>query len=169
LTSQSPSPRQRLAQLGYLHLTELARHRRIKLSRRSNNLDPPNPQEDPYLVALLIALTQKQEQGQRLGDRDRDNINDNNTRHKLFGGATNVSSQMLLVTSPGDTTWLHVYTSNIPPEFLNKLDHPSRSPPADTDTQSRLGLVISHRRLAFEPYGTLSERLTAVLLACPAA
>ncbi|KAK0736349.1 hypothetical protein B0T21DRAFT_366758 [Apiosordaria backusii] len=184
LSSQSPSPRRGLAQLGYLHLAELARHRRIKLSRRSNNLGPPNPQdlhyiqkqlrlltpnnryEDPYLVALLIALAQKQAQGQRLGDRDRDNINDDDARHKLFGGATNVSSQMLLVTSPGDTTWLHIYTSNISPEFLDKLDRPSRPsrpPPADTDTQSRLGMVISHRRLAFEPYGTLSQRLTAVV------
>ncbi|KAM7182888.1 hypothetical protein V8F33_013940 [Rhypophila sp. PSN 637] len=143
--------------------SELARHRRI-LSHSSNKLCPPNPQdEDPYLVALLVALAQKQAQGQRLGDRDRDSINDGDARHKFCGGATNISSQMLLVTNPDDTTWLHIYTSNISPEFLDKFDRPSCPPPAGTDTQSPLGMIISRRRLAFEPYGTLSQRLAAVV------
>ncbi|KAK0723394.1 hypothetical protein B0T26DRAFT_706330 [Lasiosphaeria miniovina] len=66
---------------------------------------------------------------------------------------------MLLVTSLDDTTWLHIYTSNISAEFLDKFDHTSRRLPA----QFRLEMVISHRRLAFEPYETLSQRLTAVV------
>jgi len=122
-------------------------------------------------VAVLIALAQKQVRGQqRLGDRDRCNLNDDDgddgdVRHELFGvgAATNVSSQMLLVTSPGDTAWLHIYTSNITPEFLDKLDRPSDPSPADADTQCRLGMAVSHQRLAFEPYDTLSQRLTAVV------
>jgi len=118
-------------------------------------------------VAVLIALAQKQVRGQqRLGDRDRWNLNDDDgddgdVRHELFG--VGAASQMLLVTSPGDTTWLHIYTSNITPEFLDKLDRPSDPSPADADTQCRLGMVISHQRLAFEPYDTLSQRLTAVV------
>ncbi|KAM7189573.1 hypothetical protein V8F33_009941 [Rhypophila sp. PSN 637] len=142
LFSQSLSPHRRLGQLGYLHLAELARHRRI-LSHSSNKLCPPSPQdEEPYLVALLVALAQKQAQGQRLGNRDRDSINDGDARHKFCGGATNISSQMLLVTNPDDTTWLHIYTSNISPEYLDKLDRSSCPPPAGTDTQSPLGMII---------------------------
>ncbi|KAK0723395.1 hypothetical protein B0T26DRAFT_706331 [Lasiosphaeria miniovina] len=52
-SSQSPPP---LTQLGYLHLDELARERRSRRRHLTNN---PNPYEDPYLIALLIALAQE--------------------------------------------------------------------------------------------------------------
>lgn len=134
------------------------------LSRISKKTHPPKPQdEDPYLVALLIALAQQQAQTQRLGDRDRSSINDGDDSHRSCGGATKISSQMLLVTNPDDTTWLHIYTSNISPEFLDRFDRPSCPPPVGTDSQSSLGMIISHRRLAFEPYETLWQRLTAVV------
>jgi hypothetical protein len=65
------------------------------------------------------------------------------------------------VTNPNDTTWLHIYTSNISPQFLGRLDHPSRRPDDSHDVD--VGMAISHRRLAFAPFDTLSARLVAVV------
>lgn len=162
-SSPSPSPSQRPAQLVYLHLPQLARYRRVRLSRRhrgaAGSSNTQEPSEDPYLVALLIALAQKQARGQQLGEQD--HVNDTDNKDKRIDGAARISSQMLLVTNPDDTTWLHIYTSNASTQFLDRLDHPSRPPPADM--VSRIGMVVSHQRLAFEPYDTLSQRLGVVV------
>jgi len=64
----------------------------------------------------------------------------------------------LLATGPDDAEWLHVYTSKVPPEFLDRFDSPA-CPPA----QSQLGMAICHWKLAFQPYETLSQRLVAVV------
>jgi len=69
------------------------------------------------------------------------------------------------VTNPSDTTWLHIYTSNISPQFLRKLDDPSRRPDnSDIDSPDMPpGMAVLHRQLAFEPYNTLSHRLAATV------
>jgi len=67
------------------------------------------------------------------------------------------------VTNPSNTTWLHIYTSNISPQFLSRLDHPSRRLDNSHDVDMPLGMAILHRRLAFAPYGTLSHRLAAIV------
>jgi len=46
-------------------------------------------------------------------------------------------------------------------EFLDGLDNPSRLPPVGA--QSRLGMAIYRRRLAFKPYETLPQRLAVVM------
>ena len=163
-------------QLGYLDLSDITRHRRIKLSgpvlplgvrprtppnlpgfrriqKQLRRLAPENPRKDPYIAALLIALAQEQRLYDKSGDDD-DNEN-------AYSAASAAPSQMLLVTRSGYTKWLYIYTSQVSPEFLDRLNWPSRSPPADA--QSRLGMAIYYRKLAFEPYKTLPQRLAAVV------
>jgi len=141
----------------------MARHRRNKLSgpgvpfgcrprtpanppgariinKQLRRITPNDPRQDPYIAALLIALAQQQ----RL----------------CLGDGNNNASQVLLATLVGDE-WLYIYTSMVSLEFLDGLDNPSRPPPASA--QSRLGMAIYRRRLAFKPYETLPRRLALVV------
>ncbi|KAK0655453.1 hypothetical protein B0T16DRAFT_12554 [Cercophora newfieldiana] len=149
-----------LAQLGYINLSDMAWHRRNKLSglgvgckhRRPNppgtrvinkqlrRITPDDPREDPYIAALLIALAQKQ---------------------RVHLGDDNSGSQVLLLATLLGDEWLYIYTSMVSLEFLDGLDNPSRLPPAGA--QSRLGMAIHRRRLAFQPYETLPRRLAVVV------
>ena len=148
-----------LAPLGYINLSDIAGHRRNKLSNQGVGCKhrPPNPpgirvinkqlrrntpddpRQDPYIAALLIALAQKQ---------------------RVHLGDDNSGSQVLLATLPGDE-WLYIYTTMVSLEFLDGLDNPSRLPPAGA--QSRLGMAIYRRRLAFKPYETPPWRLAVVV------
>ncbi|KAK0655715.1 hypothetical protein B0T16DRAFT_384537 [Cercophora newfieldiana] len=129
---QSPSQPTPLAQLGYLNLSDMKRYRRIKLSAA------PPPLGVPRRANLPVSRrTQKQSM------------------------ASAAPLQMLLANGPCNAKWLHIYTSKVSPEFLDSLNRPSRSPPADA--QPGLGVAIYRRRLAFKPYETLPQRLAAVI------
>jgi hypothetical protein len=132
-----------------------------RVQKQLRRLAPKDPREDPYLAALLIALAQEQRlrSDRECGESgDDDGGNDRN----LPRGAPSVAAcPMLLVTRPSDTRWLHIYTSKVSPEFLDRFDRPSRPPPADAPCG--LDMVIYRRRLAFKPYDTLPQRLAAVL------
>ncbi|KAK0655391.1 hypothetical protein B0T16DRAFT_10383 [Cercophora newfieldiana] len=186
------------AQLVYLDLSEITHHRTTKLkgqapapggggSRRINppgsrraqkllqRLSPADPCEDPYLVALLIAMAQEQRMDREVDcdsgkDEQRmDREVDCDSGKDGGGGGGRGSSNtarcpppmLLLATCPADTAWLHIYTSNLSAEFLDRLDHPSYPlPPAAVVPPA----TIYRRRLAFEPYDTLPQRLAAVIV-----
>ncbi|GAB1316424.1 hypothetical protein MFIFM68171_06634 [Madurella fahalii] len=171
-TMAHPPP---VSQLVYVDPSDIARHRRIKLGpslhgnihrppnvpglsrfqKQLRRLTPHDPREDPYIAALLIALAQEQRLPDEGGGGNHNDMN-------LFSCATNAArSQLLLVTRPGDTTWLHIYTTKVSPEFLERIDWPFPPPPADA--RSRPWMSICRRRLAFKRYKTLPRRLTAVL------
>ncbi|KAK5657164.1 hypothetical protein OQA88_3221 [Cercophora sp. LCS_1] len=109
------------------------------INKQLRRITPDDPREDPYIAALLIALAQKQ---------------------RLNFGDDNGGPQVLLATLLGDE-WLYIYTSLVSLEFLDGLDKPSRPPPAGA--QSRLGMAIHRRRLAFKPHETLPQRLAAAV------
>jgi hypothetical protein len=109
------------------------------INKQLRRITPDDPREDPYIAALLIALAQKQ---RRYLDEDTS------------------GSQVLLATLRGDE-WLYIYTSMVSLEFLHRLDNPSRPPPAGSP--SRRGVAICRRRLAFQPYETLRQRLAVVV------
>jgi hypothetical protein len=157
----------------YLDLSEITRHRKTKLegpalapewggghrhinspgSRRVQKLlqrlTPADPCEDPYLVALLIAMAQEQRM-----DPEEDSGSGSDA-------ARLPPPKLLLVTRPADTTWLHIYASNSPTELLDRLDHPSQPLPPATVVPPT---TIYRRRLAFKPYDTLRQRLTDVVV-----
>lgn len=126
-----------------------AARRRVKLLRA---LVPEDPCQDPYIAGVLIALAQEQ----RFTERGSTNGNGS-----LGSAASSAPLQTLVASGPRDHEWLYIYTSKVSPEFLDRLDYPSRPPPASA--QSQLGMVIHRRKLAFKPYGTLQKRLTSVI------
>ena len=170
------------AQLVYLDLSEITHHRKTKLegqapapggggSRRINppgsrraqkllqRLSPADPCEYPYLVALLIAMAQEQRIDREV---DCDSGKDGGGGGR---GSSNTARcpppMLLLATRPADAAWLHIYTSNLSAEFLDRLDYPSYPlPPAAVVPPA----TIYRRRLAFEPYNTLPQRLAAVIV-----
>jgi hypothetical protein len=81
-------------------------------------------------------------------------------KQRVHFGDDNSGSQVLLATLLGEE-WLYIYASMVSLEFLDGLDNPSRLPPAGA--QSRPGMAIYRRRLAFQPYETLPRRLGVVM------
>ncbi|KAL8407621.1 hypothetical protein RB594_006447 [Gaeumannomyces avenae] len=114
--------------------------RRVEKQQRA--LQPANSREDPYIAALLVALAQ----ARRLGGVD-------------MGRS---ALQTVLFTHSRDVNSLHIYTSEISKEVLDRFDFPSRSPPACAP--SRLGITIVRQKITLRPLGTLQNRLAAALL-----
>ncbi|UKZ74576.1 hypothetical protein TrVFT333_002246 [Trichoderma virens FT-333] len=80
---------------------------------------PACPLKDPYIVAILIALAQRQkfimsECGRTVG-------------------AETIFPVKLLLTSD-DRNSFHLYSANIPSSFLNMFEHPKVPPPPDVVT-----------------------------------
>ncbi|KAL8296330.1 hypothetical protein RB597_005756 [Gaeumannomyces tritici] len=112
---------------------------RVEKQRRA--LQPAISREDPYIAALLVA----QAQAQRLE----------------YGETGRSALQTVLLTHPKDQNLLHIYTSEISKEVLDRFDFPSCPPPACAP--SRLGITIVRRRITLKPLGTLQNRLAAAL------
>ncbi|KAL8354389.1 hypothetical protein RB601_003995 [Gaeumannomyces tritici] len=113
--------------------------RRVEKQRRA--LQPAISREDPYIAAILVA----QAQAQRLE----------------YGETGRSALQTVLLTHPKDQNLLHIYTSEISKEVLDRFDFPSCPPPACAP--SRLGITIVRRRITLKPLGTLQNRLAAAL------
>jgi len=163
--------------LAYIDLSEITQQRRAKLqgpstgpSSRSLNtpsfrraqkllqrVTPADPFEDPYLLALLVAIVQAQHRQQRR--RYTKNSNENTPSPPPSPPPLSPPlPTILLVTRPGDTMWLHIYTSNMSAELSDRLDYPSRPPPTVMPP-----VTIYRRQLSFNPYETLPQRLAAVV------
>jgi hypothetical protein len=126
----------------------IERHKRKKLQR----VRPRDPFEDPYIAAVLIALAQEEQRCRGKSNR--------NGANKTATCAP--SLQVLLANNR--KKFLHIYTSKISPEFLNRFNRGGHCCSLIAEeAQSRLGMVIRRRMLAFEPYETFAERLKAVL------
>ncbi|SPO06683.1 uncharacterized protein DNG_09375 [Cephalotrichum gorgonifer] len=109
---------------------------RILFVKSLRNHTPPDPHRDLYLIAVLIALAQKQR-------RDRTIFPIDSPVH---------FTAHLLVTEPA-TKILHLYTANVASAFLDKLDFPSSPPASDKP------LDIVHRCIALKPYEALVPRV----------
>ena len=167
--------------LAYLDLSDITQQRRVKLGdpsaalsshpvnaprfRRAQKLlrrfTPADLFEDPYLFALLVAIAQAQHR--RLYKNSNEDISVSNAITPPPPSPSPPPPSpppptILLVTRPGDTIWLHIYTSNIPAKLLDRLDCPSRPPPTVMPP-----VTIYRRQLAFKPYETLPQRLAAVV------
>ncbi|KAK3364232.1 hypothetical protein B0T25DRAFT_598118 [Lasiosphaeria hispida] len=158
--------------LAYVDLSDITLKRRIRLGdpsavsyrrpnppkyRRAQKLvrrhTPTDPFEDPYIFALFVALAQQR----RL--RNKNSNEDTGISDAITPSPPSPPLPMiLLVTRPSDTTWLHIYTSNISTEMSDRFDYPSRTPPTAMPPAT-----IYRRQLAFEPYETLQQRLAAVV------
>lgn len=127
--------------------------RRIKKQMR--RLKPDDSCQDPYIAALLIRLGQAKRLNRNSGKPiDTADV----TPHSLVSPTPRT---MLLVTDAHNKLSLHVYTSDVPSGFLDRLDNPSSHVPADAE--SPLGITAEQWQLAYQSYEMLQERLAAVV------
>ncbi|RAL04869.1 uncharacterized protein BO80DRAFT_441717 [Aspergillus ibericus CBS 121593] len=117
--------------------------------KRLRSLEPPNPAEDPYLIAMLIALAQAQRRQADTGER----YDGQSTAHrqprartasamdgmvprapclcgpeigKTIQRAVQSFQVTVLATAGTVTECFYVYTATIPTEFLDRLDAPAQ-------------------------------------------
>ncbi|KAK5653270.1 hypothetical protein OQA88_9169 [Cercophora sp. LCS_1] len=112
-----------------------------RTQKQLRRITPGNRYEDPYIAAVLIALTQEQ--------RLREKGSDDNDETPQSAAASAAPLQMLLASGPHKVRWLHIYTSKISPEFLDMLNRPSLPP--SVGAQPGPGMVIYRWQLAFKP------------------
>ncbi|KAI2730448.1 hypothetical protein DTO012A7_9726 [Penicillium roqueforti] len=134
--------------------------------RKLKLLEPQNPVEDPYIVAILIALAQGQRRAQQQESQraDAEIKTENQTSHvdaditssansrtagscslntEQMARKTTNSFKVLALSGIAATNFLYVYTANIDSEFLEKFDEPSHYSPSCpiTITHSRVLLT----------------------------
>ncbi|KAK7212495.1 hypothetical protein V2G26_019673 [Clonostachys chloroleuca] len=108
---------------------------------------PRHDAEDPYIVALLIALAQKQRQDEdRRPRRQRDaatqgepqtsRLRTKSKTPKLQVDNTDTCYTVTVVAVPEKAKCLYCYTASIPLKFLQKLYEPSEHTPSDWVTIS---------------------------------
>ncbi|QKX61151.1 uncharacterized protein TRUGW13939_08298 [Talaromyces rugulosus] len=108
--------------------------------KKLNSLEPQNLAEDPYIVGILIALAQEQrwlrEQQQGLQGQDTDVITSNQVEEvpavitsSVAKSSCSFKVQVLALQGIAAGA-LYVYTANIPSEFLDKFEEPSRFSPS---------------------------------------
>ncbi|KAK4130232.1 hypothetical protein BT67DRAFT_445867 [Trichocladium antarcticum] len=101
---------------------------------------PADPQRDPLLVALAIALAQK--------DR----------RHAAQPLSPNSSFTVrILATGDGRPKPVNLYVAYVKASFLDRLDFPSQNPAVSS------GLDIDHWHIPAEPFQTLPQRVCQTL------
>ncbi|PLN79115.1 hypothetical protein BDW42DRAFT_173584 [Aspergillus taichungensis] len=122
--------------------------------KRLQLLDPPNPAEDPYVLAVLIALAQNQRREQQEQKQQKDQglgTGMNETQPKsaslpsegMEQGAPSAAQSFkvhVLAVSLAFAKYLYVYTATIPVEFLDKFDEPFRYSPS-------CPIVVKYRRI----------------------
>ncbi|KAF3405666.1 hypothetical protein F1880_010337 [Penicillium rolfsii] len=108
---------------------------RKKLAR----VTPEEWKEDPYFVCVLLSLAQLQE--------------------RLLGPEMRTSHlSRLLVASPMDREFIHLYDAEITSDFLAMLDTPT------TSTIKTNFPTIEHRQIPFRPFETFQRRIWSALL-----
>ncbi|PLB50825.1 hypothetical protein P170DRAFT_463911 [Aspergillus steynii IBT 23096] len=107
-------------------------------------LEPPNPVEDPYIVALLIALVQDQRRQQQRGRQHAKTTTDpvSSDGSKCITDSQACNKVNILAITGFVTTSVYVYTAIIPVEFLDKFDNPTHSSPSSPITVTCGGLPV---------------------------
>ncbi|GKT97242.1 hypothetical protein Ct61P_15092 [Colletotrichum tofieldiae] len=98
------------------------------------------PSRDPYVVVMLVALAQAQRRSVQSRDRSPPL-----TQHTFRVHA--------LISDVNNSSYLRVYTADVPDAFLDKLAYPRL--PLTCDTSFR----IEHATVPYEPYSTFQQRL----------
>ncbi|ODA78642.1 hypothetical protein RJ55_06024 [Drechmeria coniospora] len=111
------------------------RHLQIK------KITPRNPLQDPYIVAILIAMAQE--------NRDRAVL-------RKDANLTSYTSQLLVTSSDKDS--LYLYKACISAIVLDKLEDPTFAPPEPTS------IMVKIIAIPYQQYHSLRDRLTAHLL-----
>jgi hypothetical protein len=129
---------------------------------------------DPYIVALLIAMAQKQRatlqlvgQGEKTSDAP--GSNDLSTFSVRFLDASTallltiyLSIQTkLLFTEMNVTEYIHLFTADIPSSFLDKFDYPA------LPSSVPVSISIQHTTIPLKPFKTIRDRLLALILPTP--
>jgi len=118
-------------------------------SRRAETLlrylTPQHTLQDPYMAAVLIALTQSQRSTS--AEQCQGRSDDNGTYWRA----------VLMVTSHKQRC-VYIYSTNISAEFLERFDRPDCSPPI-----TNAGLTIECRQLQLQEYETFPRRLEVSL------
>ncbi|KAM6480709.1 hypothetical protein HDV62DRAFT_381276 [Trichoderma sp. SZMC 28011] len=95
--------------------------------KKRNNVRPVNEVEDPYIVAVLIALAQKQQRRQHaVAGTQADTPN----REDASDGESKAHEVFLLAHTAMDKPCLYFYTARVPSSFLDRLDYPSENIPS---------------------------------------
>ncbi|KAH6630548.1 hypothetical protein B0J18DRAFT_421475 [Chaetomium sp. MPI-SDFR-AT-0129] len=101
---------------------------------------PKDPQKDPFLVALVIALAQ------------------NDRRHAAQPLPPDSTFTIrILFTGKGRPKPINLYVAHVQASFLDKLDFPNQEPTVGS------GLDIDHWHIPAEPFQTLPQRVCQAL------
>ncbi|GAB1313423.1 hypothetical protein MFIFM68171_03633 [Madurella fahalii] len=94
-------------------------------------LEPTNKAEDPYIMAVLIAMAQEQHCERLLRSRPASRrVPGEETDNGTLPEKEDSFQPRLLALSGGASTVLYYYTACIPVSFLDKFNYPSRFSPA---------------------------------------
>ncbi|KAH7303002.1 hypothetical protein B0I35DRAFT_485415 [Stachybotrys elegans] len=134
--------------------------------KKQRRIQPRNKVEDPYIVAILVALAQEQKRRQGTEARPSENVTMAGTSDldpvtqrfrsllpRSISGVTEMPKETmayfkthLLAVTPGTKTdgqSLYFYTARIPAAFLDRFDRPSQYFPCDP-------ILISYYRIPLE-------------------
>ncbi|KAK3369242.1 hypothetical protein B0T24DRAFT_357233 [Lasiosphaeria ovina] len=125
----------------------VSRIRQKKLDR----LTPPIEAEDPYLVAVLIALAQEQRRQRPRAAKLSDSQTPRTASNAAEGLVTEEPFRVCVIGVPAQTPKeLHIYSSTIPASFLDRFDHPAQSFPSCPVQISYLSIPLtSPKRLVY--------------------
>lgn len=133
--------------------------------RRSHTLlklhTPKDPQKDPFLVALVIALAQKDRQHIAQPVPPDSSFTVGFFLHffesKPLTDLGVVFQVRILLTGKGRPKPINLYVADVQASFLNKLDFPSQEPAVGSS------LDIDHWYIPAKPFQTLSQRVCQAL------
>lgn len=119
--------------------------------------------EDPYFMCVLLSLAQLQEGRPKPPSPTSHLVSAPcpSNCHSFYGfvSLAHISKSRLLVASPLDREFIHLYEARITSDFLGMLDNPA------TATMQNDSPTIRRRQIPFKPFETLQERILAELSA----
>lgn len=135
---------------------------RLRVSKEKHaRVIPKEWTEDPYFVCVLLSLAQRQEYRLKPPKPASYLVSvpclSNCDRSPRFVFPAHIPQSRLLVVSPLDREFFHLYEAQITSNFLGMLDNPT------TATMETNFPVIKHRKIPFEPFETFQERILADL------
>lgn len=171
--SQEPLP-----VIGYLNYTNVSGTRWHKFQPRHHDggvdyavsplskkklarVTPKEWKEDPYFVCVLLSLAQLQEHRLKPSRPTSHLVSPpcrrNCHRFHRFVSLAHIHKSRLLIASPMDREFIHLYEAQITSDFLRMLDNP-----AAATIQTNFP-TIERRQIPFRPFETFQERILAEL------